>query len=86
MPCCVNHPYRTNADRATRAGRISTFAAAIAWAGLLMLAARLVGDLVGLNPAEVFGPLGILMALPAGIVSMLAAQLADRYRESDEAA
>lgn len=74
----------TNAQRATRYDRISTVAAVFAWLGLLFLAARLVGDFAGLNPPEVYGPLGILVALPAGIVSMLAAQLADRYRDGGD--
>jgi hypothetical protein len=71
--------------RENLARRYTTAAAVAGWVAVAGIAVFLVGFLAEFgvvpNRLEFLAPLGVIPMLLAGIVSMGAAQLADRYRE-----
>jgi hypothetical protein len=76
----VSAPQRVNPAsirKANRAGTVADVATALIW---VSLAAVAVGLLANVPPLPA---VGLLVGVPAVGVSILAAQLADRYRELD---
>lgn len=72
----------TRVRRAKRAQTIADVATLAIWAGLALMAAGLLANLGQFNAKwEPLAPAGMLVMLPAFIVSLLAGQLADRYRQ-----
>lgn len=73
---------RANDERVARCRRIATIASVVTFVGTVMLVARLAGTLTDLNVPPLVGPLGVLLMLPAWIVTVAANQLAERYGET----
>lgn len=72
----------TRADRAQRCDTIGSIAGWAAMVGCALLIAGLFANAgIFAERFSVLAPVGVLLLLPGGIVSMLADNLAGRYRE-----
>ncbi|MEV0214350.1 hypothetical protein [Micromonospora sp. NPDC050695] len=68
--------------RANRAQTVANIATAVIWAGLALMVAGLLANAGAISGKWIpAAPLGMLVMLPSFVVSLLAGQLADRYRQ-----